>query len=137
METIQATASPWTLQEMSTSRASPIRRTFRGGSAADGGNAIAVDSSGNAYATGNTLSTNFPTKNPLQPASGGVKDAFVAKLDPTGSTLIYSTFLGGSAQDSGSAIAVDSSGNAYVTGFTRSTNFPTASPFQASCQSCA
>src|SRR6266852_5641612 len=111
--------------------------TFLGGSADDAGNAIAVDSSGNAYATGNTLSTNFPTKNPLQPASGGVKDAFVAKLDPTGSTLIYSTFLGGSAQDSGSAIAVDSSGNAYVTGFTRSTNFPTASPFQASCQSCA
>src|SRR6266849_713130 len=89
-----------------------VYSTFLGGSAADGGNAIAVDSSGNAYATGNTLSTNFPTKNPLQPASGGVKDAFVAKLDPTGSTLIYSTFLGGSAQDSGSAIAVDSSGNA-------------------------
>src|SRR6266852_6135837 len=111
--------------------------TFLGGSADDAGNAIAVDGSGNAYVTGVTRSTNFPTKNALQSAVGGSGDAFVAKLDPTGSTLIYSTFLGGSAQDSGSAIAVDSSGNAYVTGFTRSTNFPTASPFQASCQSCA
>src|SRR6266849_4850425 len=111
--------------------------TYLGGSGDDEGNAIAVDSSGNAYVTGSTGSTNFPTKNPLQSAVGGGSDVFVTKLDPTGSTLIYSTFLGGSAQDSGSAIAVDSSGSAYLTGFTRSNNFPTASPFQADCQSCA
>src|SRR5713101_5215748 len=111
--------------------------TFLGGTMDVFGNGIAVDSSGNAYATGNTLSTNFPTKNPLQPASGGVRDAFVAKLNAAGSALVYSTYVGGSGEDSGNGIAVDSAGNTYVTGLTRSTNFPTASPFQASCQSCS
>src|SRR6266851_2641562 len=114
-----------------------VYSTFLGGTMDDVGNGIAVDSSGNAYATGNTLSTNFPTKNPLQPASGGARDAFVAKLNAAGSVLVYSTYVGGSGEDSGNGIAVDSAGNAYVTGSTRSTNFPTASPFQASCQSCA
>src|SRR6266849_2904921 len=114
-----------------------VYSTFLGGTMDDVGNGIAVDSSGNAYATGNTLSTNFPTKNPLQPASGGARDAFVAKLNAAGSALVYSTYVGGSGEDSGNGIAVDSAGNAYVTGSTRSTNFPTASPFQASCQSCA
>ena len=111
--------------------------TFLGGTMDDFGNGIAVDSSGNAYATGNTLSTNFPTKNPLQAASGGARDAFVAKLNAAGSALVYSTYVGGSGEDSGNGIAVDSAGNTYVTGLTRSTNFPTASPFQASCQSCS
>ena len=111
--------------------------TFLGGTFDDFGNGIAVDSSGNAYATGNTLSTDFPTKNPLQPASGGTRDAFVAKLNAAGSALVYSTYVGGGGEDSGNGIAVDSAGNAYVTGSTKSTNFPTASPFQASCQSCA
>ncbi len=114
-----------------------VYSTFLGGTMDDVGNGIAVDSSGNAYATGNTLSTNFPTKNPLQPASGGARDTFVAKLNAAGSVLVYSTYVGGSGEDSGNGIAVDSAGNAYVTGSTRSTNFPTASPFQASCQSCA
>jgi len=68
---------------------------------------------------------------------GGANDAFVAKLDPTGSALVYSTFLGGAMDDFGNGIAVDSSDNPYVTGFTRSTNFPTASPLQANCKSCA
>ena len=80
------------------------------------GYGIAVDSSGNAYVTGSTCSTDFPTMNPLQPANGGGDDAFVTKLNPTGSALVYSTYLGGSGSDVGNGIAVDSSGNAYVTG---------------------
>jgi hypothetical protein len=114
-----------------------VYSTFLGGTMGDFGSGIAVDASGNAYVTGSTSSANFPTKNPLQPALGGSSNAFVAKLDSTGSALVYSTYLGGSGVDFANAIAVDPSGNAYVTGFTQSTNFPTASPFQASCQSCA
>ena len=110
---------------------------YLGGSTDESANGIALDASGNAYITGFTTSANFPTKNPLQAALGGANDAFVAKLDPTGSALVYSTFLGGAMDDFGNGIAVDSSVNAYVTGSTRSTNFPTASPFQANCKSCA
>ena len=92
---------------------------------------IALDSSGNAYVTGWTSSTNFPTVNPLQASNSGGYDAFVAEVSASGSALIYSTYLGGSADDGGNAIAVDSSGNAYVTGWTSSTNFPTVNPLQA------
>ena len=91
---------------------------------------IAVDGSGNAYVAGYTNSTNFPTVNPLQPANGGDFDAFVTKLNPTGSALVYSTYLGGSVTDYGLGIAADSSGNAYVAGYTNSTNFPTVNPLQ-------
>ncbi len=111
-----------------------VYSTYLGGSGGDLGQGIAVDSSGNAYVTGDTFSTNFPTANPLQAVYGGglnQGDAFVAKLNPAGSALVYSTYLGGSCQDSGQGIAVDSSGNAYVTGGTFSTDFPTASPLQA------
>jgi hypothetical protein len=105
--------------------------TYLGGSGRDIGNGIAVDSSGNAYVTGGTASTDFPTMNPFQPAYGGGDfDAFVAEFNPTGSALIYSTYLGGSGEDNGGGVAVDSSGNAYVTGFTESTNFPTMNPMQ-------
>src|SRR5207245_1058594 len=77
-------------------------------------------------------STNFPTASPLQAANGGgIEDAFVSKLNPTGSALDYSTYLGGSGVDAGNGIAVDALGSAYVTGSTSSTNFPTASPLQA------
>ena len=97
-----------------------------------GGRGIAVDSSGSAYLTGYTDSTNFPTASPFQASYGGGRDAFVTKLNPAGSALTYSSYLGGGADDEGRGIAVDSAGNAYLTGFTSSTNFPTASPFQAS-----
>jgi len=109
-----------------------VYSTYLGGSSNDQGNAIAVDSAGNAYVTGTTYSTNFPTASPLQatPGGGGYGDAFVAKLSATGSALVYSTYLGGFANDMGRAIAVDSSGNAYVTGSTTSPDFPTASPLQ-------
>ncbi|OGG43600.1 MAG: hypothetical protein A3F84_24070 [Candidatus Handelsmanbacteria bacterium RIFCSPLOWO2_12_FULL_64_10] len=106
--------------------------TYLGGSGDDIPVDIVVDGSGNAYVTGQTNSTNFPTASPLQASNGGgVYDAFVTKLNAAGSTLTYSTYLGGSGEDRGIAIAVDGSGSAYLTGYTASTNFPTASPLQA------
>ncbi len=108
--------------------------TYLGGSDGDRGEDIAVDSSGNAYVTGRTFSTDFPTVNPFQAALGGTSgdvDVFVTKLNAAGNTVVYSTYLGGSDEDFGPDIAVDSSGNAYVTSRTKSTDFPTANPFQA------
>jgi uncharacterized protein (TIGR03437 family) len=115
--------------------------TYLGGSNDDTGTAIAVDSSGNAYVTGFTTSTNFPTsKGSFQTTFGGqgnssyfqdFGDAFIAKLNPTGTALVYSTYLGGSNDDEGLAIAVDSAGNAYVGGATQSTNFPTSNAYQS------
>jgi hypothetical protein len=104
--------------------------TYLGGSDMDGAIGIAADSSGDAYVTGWTYSSDFPKVNPLQQNLAGAEDGFVAKLNPAGSALLYSTFLGGSDDDQGYSIAVDSSGNAYVTGYTSSTDFPTASPLQ-------
>lgn len=111
--------------------------TYLGGTGVDGASSVAVDTAGNAYVTGNTGSYDFPTVNPLQPTMsdpGGFtepEDAFIAKLSPTGA-VAYSTYLGGSAPDFGSSIAVDESGNAYVAGATSSGNFPVANPLQAS-----
>jgi uncharacterized repeat protein (TIGR01451 family) len=109
-----------------------VYSTYLGGGSNDEGFGIAVDASGNAYITGRTTSSNYPTANPLQPANGGGLDAFVSKLNAAGSALVYSTYLGGNVDDEGSGIAVDVSGNAYLTGIARSTNFPTANPLQAS-----
>ncbi len=108
-----------------------VYSTYLGGSGGDGGSGIAVDAAGSAYVTGQTDSPNFPTANPLQAANGGGDDAFVSKLNSTGSALLYSTYLGGSGGDFGLGIAVDAAGSAYVTGRTDSSNFPTASPLQA------
>ena len=109
-----------------------VYSTYLGSSAEDDGVGIAVDSSGNAYVTGDTFGSDFPTKNPMQAAyGGGMTDLFVTKLNAAGSAFIYSSYLGGSDQEFGRAIAVDSSGSAYVTGFTASANFPTANPMQA------
>jgi hypothetical protein len=105
--------------------------TYLGGSGWDGGYSIAVDSSGSAYVTGDTDSTDFPTNNAYQGTyGGGDEDIFVTKLSPSGNTLTYSTYLGGSVEDWGSGIALDSSENAYVTGVTASTNFPTVNAYQ-------
>ena len=99
--------------------------TFLGGNGSDSGRGIAVDVSGNAYVTGSTTSTNFPTANPIQATNGGSSgDVFVTKLNPQGSALVYSTYLGGSNIDIGRGIAVDATGNAFVTGFTGSQEFP-------------
>ena len=108
-----------------------VYSTFLGGNAQDKGLGIAVDSSGNAYITGQTSSANFPSASPIQIAfGGGGDDAFVTELNAAGSALVYSTYLGGSGNDIGFAIQVDSGGNAYVAGQTLSPNFPTASPIQ-------
>jgi hypothetical protein len=103
-----------------------------GGTSAEFGQAIAVDSGGNAYVTGNTFSTDFPTANAIQAVkSGGSNDAFLTKINAAGSALVYSTYLGGDGNDDGKGVAVDSAGSAYLAGETGSTNFPTLNPIQA------
>lgn len=106
--------------------------TYLGGSVYDQGTSIALDASGNAYVSGSTRSTNFPTVDPLQPMHRGQLDTFLARISADGSTLLYSTYLGGSADDQSQyqGIALDSSGNIYLTGVTRSLNFPTLNAFQ-------
>jgi uncharacterized protein (TIGR03437 family) len=106
-----------------------VYSTYLGGSGSEGGSGIAVDGAGSAYVTGNTYSTNFPTQSPYH-TYRGESDAFVAKLSSAGNTLLYSTYLGGSGNDVGYGIAVDSAGAAYVTGSTDSDGFPTQSPYQ-------
>jgi len=104
-----------------------VYSTYLGGSGYDVGGGVAVDSLGSAYVTGVTSSSNFPTVNAIQPTLGGGSDAFVTKVNPLGSGLVYSTYLGGSSNDGAIGIALDSLPipNAYVTGRTDSTNFPT------------
>ena len=105
--------------------------TYLGGSAQDTGQGIAVDALGNAYVTGYTYSNNFPTKNSYQENfAGGSRDAFITKLSASGSSLEYSTYLGGRYDDTAYAVAVDGSGNAYITGYTESDNFPTKNAYQ-------
>lgn len=114
--------------------------TYLGGTSNDYGTGIAVDGAGSAYVTGYTNSTSFPiTSGSFQTTcsggcSGTTVDALVTKLDPTGSFLVYSTYLGGAGNDYGNGIIVDGSGNAYIVGQTFSANFPTtAGAFQTSC----
>jgi hypothetical protein len=108
-----------------------IYSTYLGGLFDESGAGIALDSSGQAYVTGATISFNFPvTSGVVQGALDDNVDAFVTKLTADGSSLVYSTFLGGGHGDAGTAIAVDSAGNAYVTGGTTSTDFPTVNAFQ-------
>lgn len=109
-----------------------IYSTYIGGNGNDRGQAIAVDAAGNAYVTGVTDSTNFPTVNPMQPINQGGADAFIFKLAAAGNALVYSTYLGGYGNDRANSIAVDAAGAAYVTGISESTNFPTANPLQGS-----
>ena len=118
----------------------PGYSTYLGGSSGDVGLEVAIDGSGNAYIVGATQSSDFPTQGPVQGThGGGTYDAFVTKLDSSGSTLVYSTYLGGNGDDVNfpgvtltAGIDVDSSGDAYVTGMTRSTNFPLLNEYQSS-----
>ena len=146
----QCTPGHWVCMDAFVTKLNPsgsalVYSTYLGGSptyyggdhGSEVGYAIAVDSAGSAYVTGLTISTdmaspddpgstNFPTTpGALQTAIGGLTDVFVTKFSPDGSTLVYSTYLGGSGQDLAFGIAVDSSGSAYVTGYTYSYNFPT------------
>jgi len=113
-----------------------VYSSYLGGSGADFGQGIAVDSAGNAYVTGSTQSTNFPITNtapntPYQSTLNGSQNAFVTKVNPSGVALIYSTYLGGSSADSAQSIQLDSSGNAYIAGYTFSSTFPTVSAYQS------
>lgn len=104
--------------------------TYLGGSGDEHAFGLAVDSSGRAYITGDTYSTNFPVDDAYQNTSaGGNRDAFVSKFSAAGS-LVYSTYLGGSGDDTGGAIQVDGNGNAYIIGFTDSTDFPLKNAYQ-------
>jgi hypothetical protein len=104
--------------------------TYIGGSLSDDGKSIAVDSSGNCYITGSTTSTNFPTANAYQSALKGEADAYVAKLNSAGSSLLFSTYFGGNLTDTSEGIAIDSNGNSFITGWTYSTDFPVKSSYQ-------
>ena len=105
--------------------------TYLGGTGDDEANGIAVDAAGAAYITGGTASTNFPTANAYQGATaGGARDIFVSKLSPDGTKLVYSTYLGGSKDELGNGIAVDTEGNAYIGGSSSSTDFPSIAAFQ-------
>jgi len=105
--------------------------TYLGGIGTDWGDAVAVDNTGAAYVTGFTTSFNFPVNSGIQGAFGGSTDAFITKINPAGSAMVYSTYLGGTLDDFGKGIAVDSTGAAYVTGYTLSTDFPLVTPIQA------
>ncbi len=102
-----------------------VYSTYLGGSGQDSASGIAVDGSGDVYVTGDTVSTNFPTTPGSSQPVMGAQEAFVSELNPAGSALVYSTYLGGMAESFANGIAVDRSGNAYVTGWTPSGNFPT------------
>ena len=118
--------------------------TDLGGNAPDEGHGIAVDAAGNAYVTGHTFSLNFPTVRPLQAQLGGSHlfsfwrrkkhknlpstNAFVTKVNPEGSALVYSTYLGGSGGAAGSALTVDRDGNVYVAGGYPVGDFPMVRP---------
>jgi uncharacterized protein (TIGR03437 family) len=105
--------------------------TYLGNGGTDIGYGIAVDPNGNIYVTGQTSSPNFPVKNPFDNTLDGASDAFVIKLNPSGSSLVYATYIGGrNPGDKGWAIAVDKAGNAYFTGETNSLNFPVVNAVQ-------
>ena len=107
-----------------------IFSTYLGGNGSDIGNGIAVDGSQNVYVVGDTTSITFPAT-AMQKGNRGGMDAFVSKLSADGSRLVYSTYLGGTSDDHGAAIAVDATGSAYVTGSTYSTDFPVANAWQS------
>jgi hypothetical protein len=112
---------------------SVIYSTYLGGSSNDVGTSVAVDSSGDAYVTGWTGSTDFPVKTPVFGHSGsaGSADAFITKFSASGAALSYSTYVGGTSSDQGNGIAVDAAGNAFIVGSTQSSNFPVKNPLQS------
>lgn len=107
-----------------------IYSTYLGGSDNDSGTGLFVDATGNVYLAGTTQSKDFPTANPYQSSLKGFSDAFAMKLNPAGTALLWSTYLGGDSTESGSGIAVNSAGNLFLVGTTASTNFPTINAIQ-------
>jgi hypothetical protein len=118
------------LAKLSPDGSKMVYGTYLGGSGNDSANAVAVDPAGNAYVVGGTTSTDFPTDNALQPQSAGGEDAFVARINAAGTALDYSTYLGGSGDDSASGVAVDAQGNAYIVGTTLSDDLRTVNAQQ-------
>jgi hypothetical protein len=111
-----------------------IYSTYLGGTLFDHCAGLAVDGSGSAFVAGITQSADFPVANAIQPKLLGQANAFVARLDPSGSTLVFSTYLGGSGYDQAADIGLDAQGNAYLAGSTTSTNFPiTPGAYQTVC----
>jgi len=113
--------------KLNSSGSALVYSTYLGGPGNNVANGIAVDAGGEAYIAGYTDSATFPTRNPIYANAGGQGDAFVAKLTPAGDGLVFSTYLGGSLVDTATAVALDSSGDVYVTGTTLSANFPVTS----------
>jgi uncharacterized repeat protein (TIGR01451 family) len=118
-----------------------VYSTYLGGSGHEFASGIAVDQTGAAYVTGSTSSADFPVSNAFQGNHHGPLaldgDAFVTKISPSGSSFMYSSFLGGAGNERATGIAVDASGNAYVTGFTNSGSFPALNAFQVTPRNAA
>jgi hypothetical protein len=131
LQTQPGNASTGFVLKLNATGTAPVYATFLGGSGSDEAAAIAVDAAGNAYVGGWTASNDFPVINAVQAQPRGQKDAFIAKLDPAGSRLIYATRLGGALDDAINAVAIDGAGNAYVAGETYSSDFPVKGAFQA------
>jgi len=111
-----------------------IYSTYLGGSMYDHCTGLAVDWRGSAYVAGVSFSSDFPIKNAIQQALKGKSNAFISRLSPSGSELVFSTFLGGSSSDEAGDIALDTAGNVYIAGFTNSLNFPTTpGAYQSVC----
>jgi len=108
-----------------------VYSTYLGGGGNDEGEGIAIDDTGSAYVTGDTASLDFPLLNPIQPLNGGGVDAFVTKINPAGTAIVYSTYLGGSTDDFAWSVSVDATGAAYLVGYTNSADFPLLNPIQA------
>lgn len=120
--------------ELSSNGGTLMYSTYLGGTASDAAAGIAVDGTGETYVVGQTTSTDFPTLNPIQSSMKGNGNGFVTKLNSSGSALVYSTYLGAGSADFASAVGLDSSNNAYVTGSTKNAGFPTTTgAFQTTC----
>ena len=121
------------ISKFSSSGSTLLYSTYLGGSSDDRGESVAVDSNGSSYLTGGTYSFDFPTLNPYQAALAGGWDAFIAKLSSSGSSLLYSTYFGGTAVDYAFGLALDPAQRAYVSGYTGSFDFPTYNSYQSTC----
>jgi hypothetical protein len=119
------------LSKLNSSGGALLFSTFLGGNSNECGYGVAFNTSGQVYVTGYTASSSFPTVNPCQASNSGGQDIFITKLTSAGDGLIYSTYLGGSGDDQGHGIWVDSLDNAHVAGYTASSNFPIKLPLQA------
>lgn len=118
------------LTELKSDGSALVYSRYLGGTGADFGNALAIDASGNAYVVGSTRSTDLITKNPIQLGNVGQSDIFVTEVSPIGE-VIYSTYLGGTLNDYGTGIAVNSAGDVIVSGYTFSKDFPTQDALQS------